>query len=1401
MKKYLFTGLMAALMLFGTAINPSASDGVSFSEKSDSKQVKVIVEVAKDPEGLTDEQVTLSQNKVINSIRSRVTKNFEVVDRYHLVTNAIVIRVGEDKVDAIRKLEGVGLVNIDKMHYKTSVDNETITLNTRGILAATEEVVPKEEQDLGTEGENITATTLRKPSNTNEGEGTVIAVLDNEFYLKGKTKDEPAWSHATYKPLPEGTIERFTFDNLKNIIPNTHAAAKYNKNKAAGEEGSLYFNNKVPFYYDYGGTAKYYGNDGVPDLDVTSSISYHGSHVSSLIGGNANEYKGLAPKCQLVCMKVFTEFFADDTAKQLGLASYSGGYDTAILNALEDAITLGVDGINMSLGSDLDDFDQDSICLKTIGKLSTSSSMLSAISAGNSGKGSFSFTGGYGSWTTDTVETGVLGSYANSYDGTIIASAQPNEVYYENAVKYINNAGIPINVGYSDQIVNREGYDDDYPENKQMYLKDTAGIDGKVGWAYIPGFGEEKDYGDKNVEGKIAVVNRGSTSFLDKYNIALSHKAKGLIIINNDPTANEFNFRCSFGDGFTPTIPAALALFKDKAGFEAQGEGEFEFIEKTASINAEAKTVSTFTNDGARFSYDLKPDVAAPGDSIKGAIPPQKKEQKENTSISTYEYLSGTSMAAPNYAGSQSLVLSQKAKEIFAEGTNINSKTKSEYKKYRKTVDMRLMSTANMMMDTKENPETNTISPTSPRIQGAGLIDLTDALNTKVYINGLDMEGKEINKSKIQLRNNSDIAKGDLKMKFNAYNETDANKSFKVKLTVMRPALEENNKVIQDKYNYIGELDDISKLAGSTYWKKQYDVSLGDDVAKQFTAQSTAAQFDCVKITKQIEYFASQADCEANTNAVIIAPGYYYNAAASGYDWQPLPNFTYQSIKDVVIYQGETGQTVELVPGKNEVTLNTWTIPDEEKTKIADAYPYGCAIEGYVELIANDTADPDLSAPFLGFYSLADKKNGQTLRDAPVVEPFEFEKVEGVSYPSDLVNDLAKSLLGKNNVDMGSLWVAGYAENPEDIDVSKIKDNNSSFNKMNGFHAVGKNPANGKYFDNARDCVYVGSPKTTNTMIIQQFVMRSVADNYFTIKNSNGDIVYKSALEDMLYGSQHGKWNLYKSNVDSNLLGSGRVAHRAYAVIPLYDLMTDVPYTDGKYTIEFNYQLSYDNSWVSKSYDFIMDATLPSVDSIKTYDKNGETRVRINLAEEKVVSAVIGYSNTEVFYDAEAKQYYLDVSKAEITEFMNTLGDITAFVGKARPRLFIQVTDAAYGTNKMIIHFNKDDLSEYDIAEGSDLAITNDFDYQEDGTLKWVDIDADGVETAMESPDGVNFKSNFRVIPVKEPEQPEETPAPAEESKGCGGSIVASSSLVLIATSIGLALLLNKKRKMLGGQK
>lgn len=66
--------------------------------------------------------------------------------------------------------------------------------------------------------------------------------------------------------------------------------------------------------------------------------SEHGTHVAGVIAGKDETITGVAPNAQLAIMKVFSD-------------TQSGAKTSWLLAALEDCVTLGVDVINMSLGS------------------------------------------------------------------------------------------------------------------------------------------------------------------------------------------------------------------------------------------------------------------------------------------------------------------------------------------------------------------------------------------------------------------------------------------------------------------------------------------------------------------------------------------------------------------------------------------------------------------------------------------------------------------------------------------------------------------------------------------------------------------------------------------------------------------------------------------------------------------------------------------------------------------------------------------------------------------------------------------------------------------------------------------------------------------------------------------
>lgn len=1326
LKVGLLCGVIAAMSAAGVRV----VDKKEFESKP--LDAQFIIELDDDIDSISADKAISQQNAVFNKIRNSINKNATQDHHFTLLNNAVVVSANKQDIEAIRSLPGVKYVTENGTHIVKKTEGQMISLDVKRNLGS------------GEVEENASAVTMNKPEGTHEGEGTLIAVLDNEFYLRGEHVEDgvtvPSYNHETFTALPSGTKERLSYVAVRGLTnTNAYKEAKANGGmvNGMGKEGSFYFNNKVPFYYDYAGdsyTGSTYGV--VSDFNVESTVDLHGSHVASIAGGNADTYKGIAPKAQLVLMKVFTDVHKTPATEAANMGQYGSFNELGFIKALEDCITIGVDAINVSIGSDLSDFEQGSISQRTLQKI-TDAGILSAISAGNGGKMSYAFTGGYANWTKDIIETGVMGSFANNASTMTIAAGQPVKTFYADSFD-MDGSVVP----YQDQIVNREGQAATYPDNEHRFVElinggvidpDQDGFEPtkeqqeiELDYVYIKGFGEEKDYKNLDVSGKIVVLNRGKINFSEKYERADNYGAKGLIIINNDPTEQDFTFTCDFGDSAKSIkFPIAISLFKDKPMFEAKPEGKLKIKRNTETENVLARTISDFSTDGATYDLDLKPEITTPGTNIKGAVWPQNKQEKK-TPYAAYEYFNGTSMAAPNYEGAAALLLSKTSGEL----SSVTSKDGlNAIKEARKTIDMRLMSTAIPMLDQKENDENGKVSVTSPRMQGAGMANLEGAYNSDVYLEGMDIDGTKLNKSKILLRNNEDVANGKIKLSFIAHNDSSSEKSYKVSYSVMRPAIALCNKVLTSDYGAPVEVDSVKSIPGFTYFSPEEE--------KVIEADGTANYKDVIKVSKDIEYYENAEQYAADTPLGRVKEGLYYCDNTSGkYVWKEVPNSEYQSIKDVEIAKVDCGTVTVKASGETAINLPEYELTKEQKDKIAELYEAGTYLEGYVSLESTD-GGVDLSIPYMGFYSLSDRISGASYSSAPVVEPFSFEKDKTKFYGSDLVNDVAKQLLGKDNADMGSLMVAGYAKKAADINLDRVISNDDNIKGLEGFYEVGTkpNPYTNDLVENPKDNIYVGSPEKTNTLIVQQFVYRSVKDNFFTITNkATGKEVYRSALEDSLFGDTFGKYALYKSHIDADYLGAGYCAHRAMAIIPLYDLVTRKAFESGEYELKFNYQLAATEAWVSNAYTLHIDAETPVIESFAEFEENGKDMVRITYKDTKCAYAIVGSTMVDVKYDEANGVYYSDVEKG----IMDAAKSSSSKTSYSDSRVFMKVVDYARGETTAIAHFDGS-YSKFEVAQGTEFSNNYDFKFENE-KVSFIYVDDEGVEHEYTPNNGVKVK-------------------------------------------------------------
>ncbi len=531
-----------------------------------------------------------------------------------------------------------------------------------------------------------------------DGTGMVVAVLDT-----GLDSNHSAFSTDNFTSEKLG----LTYEDVAAVLENTRA------NELAGglSVGDVYINEKVPFGYDYADN----------DSDVYSTHNNHGTHVSGVIVGKDDTITGVAPNAQLVSMKIFSDVM--DTART-----------SWILDALEDCVVLGVDVINMSIGTSAGfSRESDEEMVNGVYQKIRDMGISMVVAASNS------YSSYYGS-----DKNGNLGLTSNPDSGTVGSPSTYNGVL---SIASINGVETPYLLHDGKIIYFLESNTGSAEEND--FVATLLGEESSKEFEYvtIPGVGRSADYADIDVSGKIVLVRRGDNTFEEKALIAEAQGAAGIIVYNNVSG----DIKMNVGDA---KLAVCSISQDDGEALAAVGSGKLT-VSKTQTSGP---FISDFSSWGPTPSLGIKPELTAHGGNILSAI-----------TGGSYDRMSGTSMACPNLAGVV-VLMRQYVVENFPEIADDNVAINA-------MVNRLLMSTADIILNANGLPY-------AVRKQGAGLANLMNAIGTTAYITTKDADGKEMDKTKLELGDDPEKT-GVYTMSFTVNNFGDKEQSYNIGAYIM----------------------------------------------------------------------------------------------------------------------------------------------------------------------------------------------------------------------------------------------------------------------------------------------------------------------------------------------------------------------------------------------------------------------------------------------------------------------------------------------------------------------------------------------------------------------------------------------------------------------------------------
>ena len=742
------------------------------------------------------------------------------------------------------------------------------------------------------------------------GAGSRIAIIDTGTDTDHQSFDAGAFEYAIAEDAEkaEKTVADY---NLLTVEEIAEKLSKLNASKRSSglTADDLYLTSKLPFGYNY-------IDKGLEITHDKDTQGEHGSHVAGI--ATANRYipdgnggysealktvltQGVAPDAQLLTMKVF--------------GKNGGAYDSDYMAAIEDAIVLGCDSINLSLGSSsagavLSDDYQD------VMDMLEGTDTVVCISAGNSG--SWADETSYGLLYNDDVNLDTVGSPGSFGNAFTVASIN-NDGGTSEVLKFSGADGVQKSVAFYESQVGNSG------ERYTNELMSTLATDGKATeYDFIlfdntgVAAGEDGEDGESlltdykdDIAGKVVLVNRGASSFASKH-MAVAAAGGVACVVANNQAGGTFGMALSGSDA---TIPCVSISKEDGQAIKAAAtpvEKDGKVVYYTGKVvvapgvevlpgTGTTREMSDFSSWGVPGDLSLKPEITAPGGniySVNGAV----------AGGQAYENMSGTSMAAPQVTGMVAVLAQYLRENGLVEKTGVSA---------RHLAQSLLMSTAEPVVDAS--------SDYYPVIQqGAGLANVNAAIQANSY---LTVAGQTDGKVKVEL--GDDPAKtGIYTATFTIHNFTNAAQSYELSADVFTQAL-------------AADEDDTLFLYSAT------------------TPLNAVVRWDTD---------GSRLDVQAILDYV-VGKAQLTDAQMSAYDLDGDGEVT--SHDAYLALQGSPDSSV-VVPANGSLTVTAMISLGAEAADLDAYYPNGAYIEAY--LYAKESATDEgvegttHSIPVLGFY-------------------------------------------------------------------------------------------------------------------------------------------------------------------------------------------------------------------------------------------------------------------------------------------------------------------------------------------------------------------------------------------------------------------------------------------------